>query len=305
MMVVQHQDVELAVDEVDHHLLELALAASGRGRRRRASPRARCSRMLAPPTSSMVLDRGCARRTPARRAPARARSPRAAGRRSQRQTKVRIARRSAGGVAMIEISRSPPIAMCSVRGIGVAVSVSTSTCVRSSLSRSLCVTPKRCSSSMTSRPRSLKRTSARQQAVRADDDVDLALGQRPRRSRVCSALLRKRDSDADAAPGSRAKRSAKVTKCCSASTVVGASTATCLPPSTASRRRAAPPRSCRSRRRRRPGGPSAARLHVAEHVVDRLLPGRASPRTGRSPRTRGTSRPARGNACPGRPARCA
>ena len=37
------------------------------------------------------------------------------------------------------------------------------------------------------------------------------------------------------APGSRAKRSEKVTKCCSASTVVGASTATCLPPSTASR----------------------------------------------------------------------
>ena len=50
---------------------------------------------------------------------------------------MRIASRSAGGVAMIEISRSPPIAICSVRGIGVAVSVSTSTCVRSFLIRSL------------------------------------------------------------------------------------------------------------------------------------------------------------------------
>ena len=79
--------------------------------------------------------------------------------RSNRQTMVRIASRSAGGVAMIEISRSPPIAICKVRGIGVAVSVSTSTCVRSSLRRSLWVTPNRCSSSTTSSPRSWKRTS--------------------------------------------------------------------------------------------------------------------------------------------------
>ena len=48
-----------------------------------------------------------------------------------------------------------------------------------------------------------------------------------------------------------------------------------------------------------------ARLHVAEHGVDRLLPGRASPRTGTSPRTRGTSRPGGGNACPASAARWA
>ena len=53
----------------------------------------------------------------------------------------------------------PAIARCSVRGIGVAVSVSTSTCVRAFLIRSLCATPNRCSSSITSRPRSLNRTS--------------------------------------------------------------------------------------------------------------------------------------------------
>ena len=48
----------------------------------------------------------------------------------------------------------------SVRGIGVALSVSTSTSVRSFLMRSLCCTPKRCSSSTTSRPRSLNAMSS-------------------------------------------------------------------------------------------------------------------------------------------------
>ena len=49
----------------------------------------------------------------------------------------------------------------------------------------------------------------------------------------CSSLLRNRDSEPTRTGKSRS-RSEKVTKCCSASTVVGASTATCLPPSTAS-----------------------------------------------------------------------
>ena len=48
----------------------------------------------------------------------------------------------------------------SVRGMGVAVSVRTSTPVASFLIASLWLTPKRCSSSMTSRPRSLKRMSS-------------------------------------------------------------------------------------------------------------------------------------------------
>ena len=43
--------------------------------------------------------------------------------------------------------------MCSVRGMGVAVSVSTSTVVRSVFSRSLTSTPNRCSSSMITSPR--------------------------------------------------------------------------------------------------------------------------------------------------------
>ena len=49
----------------------------------------------------------------------------------------------------------PVSAISSVRGIGVAVIVSTSTLARNCFSRSLCATPNRCSSSTTNRPRSL------------------------------------------------------------------------------------------------------------------------------------------------------
>ncbi len=168
---------------------------------------------------------------PPRPSSLRSASPRISG--SKRQTKVRIARRSAGGVAMIEISRRPPIAICSVRGIGVAVSVSTSTWVRSSLRRSLCATPKRCSSSMTTRPRSLKRTSFDSMRCVPTTTSSLPCGQpRPR-----SSAARPCCESATAPPtrtGKSSKRSENVTKCCSASTVVGARIATCLPPSTAS-----------------------------------------------------------------------
>ena len=88
-------------------------------------------------------------------------------------TKVRTASRSTGGVAMTDISRTPVSASCSVRGIGVAVSVSTCTSARSAFSRSLCPTPKCCSSSMMRRPRSLNPIALGEQRVRADDDVDL------------------------------------------------------------------------------------------------------------------------------------
>ena len=67
--------------------------------------------------------------------------------------KVRIGRRSCGGVSITLMSRTLTSAMCRVRGIGVAVRVRTSTSVRSCFRRSLCATPKRCSSSMISRPR--------------------------------------------------------------------------------------------------------------------------------------------------------
>ncbi len=59
----------------------------------------------------------------------------------------------------MDISRIPVTAISRVRGIGVADIARTSTAVRSVLSCSLCSTPKRCSSSTTTSPRSLNRTS--------------------------------------------------------------------------------------------------------------------------------------------------
>jgi len=64
-----------------------------------------------------------------------------------------------GGVWRMDISRIFSIDMWSVRGIGVAVRVRQSMPAFISLSLSLSFTPKRCSSSMTSRPKSLKATS--------------------------------------------------------------------------------------------------------------------------------------------------
>ncbi len=72
---------------------------------------------------------------------------------------MRIESRSSGGVAMRLTSRIPENAMCSVRGIGVADSVSTSTAARIRFNRSLCATPNRCSSSITTSPRFLNVTS--------------------------------------------------------------------------------------------------------------------------------------------------
>ena len=53
----------------------------------------------------------------------------------------------------------PASEMCSVRGIGVALSVSTSTSSRSDFSSSFCATPKRCSSSRMTSPSSFGITS--------------------------------------------------------------------------------------------------------------------------------------------------
>ena len=89
--------------------------------------------------------------------------------------KVRTASRSTGGVAISDSSRTPVSASCSVRGIGVADSVSTWTSALSSFSRSLCLTPKCCSSSTISRPRSRNSIALAEQRMRADDDVDRAV----------------------------------------------------------------------------------------------------------------------------------
>ena len=138
-----------------------------------------------------------------------------------------MASRSAGGVVINDRSRSPPSAMFSVRGIGVAVSVSTCTSARSVLSFSLSRTPKRCSSSTMMSPRSLKRTlacSSRCVAI----TISTVPRSMPSSTAFDSLPVRKRDS-VSMRTGQSAKRSRKLLVCCSASSVVGTSTATCLP----------------------------------------------------------------------------
>ena len=112
---------------------------------------------------------------------------------SHGSTKVRMGDRSRGGVSIRVRSRSPASDRCSVRGIGVAVSVSTSTASRSSLSRSLCFTPNRCSSSTTRRPRSLNSTS-----LESSRWVPMTMSVLPSASRAsacfCSFAVRKRES---------------------------------------------------------------------------------------------------------------
>ena len=71
----------------------------------------------------------------------------------------------------------------------------------------------------------------RQQAMRADDDVETARRERSSVSLI-SCLVRKRLTMSIFA-GNAAKRSVSVFKCCAASTVVGARNATCLPSITA------------------------------------------------------------------------
>ena len=82
--------------------------------------------------------------------------------------------RSAGGVCSSDRSRMPTSDISSVRGIGVAESVRTSTFVFIFFIVSLCCTPKRCSSSTISKPEILELHVVREQAVRADHAVDLA-----------------------------------------------------------------------------------------------------------------------------------
>ncbi len=71
---------------------------------------------------------------------------------SNSPTWVRIGRRAAGGVLTMDRSRMPVSAISSVRGMGLAVRVSTSMPSARALIDSLWPTPNRCSSSTTSSP---------------------------------------------------------------------------------------------------------------------------------------------------------
>ncbi len=146
-------------------------------------------------------------------------------------TMVWIASRSRGGVSITDMSRIPERPICSVRGIGVADSVRQSTVVLSCLSFSFAATPKRCSSSTTSSPRSRNTTSFDRMRC-----VPISTSTPPVAVRASTALIsfgeRKREI-ISTVTGNGAKRLRKVFQCWNASTVVGASTATCLPSSTA------------------------------------------------------------------------
>ena len=149
------------------------------------------------------------------------------------RTKVLIASRFCGAVAITEKSRKPSSAMPSVRGIGVAVSVSTSTSARRAFSASFWRTPKRCSSSMMTSPRRENLTSF-DSSLWVPITMSSVPSAMPLIACVTSLPVRKRDSSA-ILTGQSAKRSANSCACCSASSVVGARIATCLPPSTATK----------------------------------------------------------------------
>ena len=148
-----------------------------------------------------------------------------------RRTKVLIAKRFCGAVAMIENSRNPSIAIPKVLGIGVAVKVRISTSARNAFNASFWRTPKRCSSSTITRPRLANRVSFDRSLC-----VPIMISASPlamaSRAALISLVVLKRESST-IRTGQSAKRSFHVATCCSASRVVGARIATCLPPITA------------------------------------------------------------------------
>ena len=116
--------------------------------------------------------------------------------------------RSRGGVSMTVMSRTPESDICRVRGMGVAERVSTSTCSLRRRSTSFWGTPKRCSSSTITRPRSLGFTSSESsRCVPMSTSTLPAL--KSLRMRRCSAAERKREI-ISTFTGKSANRSRKV-----------------------------------------------------------------------------------------------
>src|SRR5450830_1192337 len=139
--------------------------------------------------------------------------------------------RPTGGVLMREMSRMPTMDDSNVRGMGVALRVSTSTSVFIFLIFSLSSTPKSCSSSTIIKPMSLKspamfRTLCVPTAMSTPPSCRSL---RPTASSLEPTIL---ENSATLYPiGS--KRASRLRKCCIAKMVVGAMTATCLPFATA------------------------------------------------------------------------
>ena len=130
---------------------------------------------------------------------------------------------------MIERSRTPVSASCRVRGIGVALSVSTWTWARNCFSRSLWLTPKCCSSSTTRSPRSLNLIDFPSSAW-----VPTTISTEPSASPFLTCVSSFGDTSRDACAtltGKPRNRSVNVLACWRANNVVGTTTATCLPSS--------------------------------------------------------------------------
>src|SRR5436305_1384757 len=121
---------------------------------------------------------------------------------------------------MIERSRTPVSASCSVRGIGVAESVSTCTSARSCFSRSLWLTPKCCSSSTIRRPRSLNLIDFPSKAW-VPTTISMPPSAMPFLTLVSSFGAISREACATLT-GKPRNRSAKVLLCCRDNGVVGA-----------------------------------------------------------------------------------
>ena len=166
------------------------LATSARGRPRCApSGTSSCEplRLLVDPVDAVVDVEDL----PAARELARA-PPRVTTCSSQRVTIVRTARRSTGGVVMSERSRSPVTAIWSVRGMGVAVSVSTSTFAAQLLDALLVRDAEALLLVDDEEPQVLEVDVLREQAVRADDDVAPCRPSARRRSRPAPSCVWKR-----------------------------------------------------------------------------------------------------------------
>ncbi len=129
-------------------------------------------------------------------------------------------------MANVDISRMPVTAISNVRGIGVADRLNTSTLVRNAFSVSLCSTPKRCSSSMMTSPRSLNLTLGLS-SLCVPMTTSTVPSSKPLIVSLISLVVWKRLMAATFT-GNPSKRSVKVSKCCWTSSVVGTSTATCL-----------------------------------------------------------------------------
>ena len=148
-------------------------------------------------------------------------------RRSAGTTTVSTGWRPGGSSSSTDTSRSPKSVRASERGIGVALITNRSGSSPLPSMRRRCPTPKRCCSSITSSPR------------RANSSDSWNSAWVPTATAICPRASARRSAGAALVPVKRAVTTRspssrrRVSKCCSASSSVGARSAACRPLSTA------------------------------------------------------------------------